>query len=159
MEYAYDICRLSREFYEAYPREKYPEIMRKDGRPYTCLLIETKDDYFICIPFRSSINHGDAFLFKTTERSRKSRAGLDYRKIVLIRDHAYIDDKKMIIDRDEYAVMRANLPKIAAQADEYIERYKCHADGTKVLHHREFMRHYQYTTLKYFHDILGIKKR
>ncbi len=55
MEYDVDICKLSSSFYTAYPPSKYPEIMTKQSRPYTCLMIETHEGYLICIPFRSSI--------------------------------------------------------------------------------------------------------
>ena len=41
MEYEVDICQLSSAFFNAYPASEYPEIMTKDDRPYTCLLIET----------------------------------------------------------------------------------------------------------------------
>lgn len=91
MDYVVDICRLSQSFYAAYPLGQYPEIMRKADRPYTCLLIETRKDYFICIPFRSSIHHNDAFIFSDTKRSLHTRSGLDYKKIVLVKDLSYID--------------------------------------------------------------------
>lgn len=57
MDYAVEIYKLSTKFYIDYPETQYPELMKKDNRPYTCLLIETKDEYFICVPFRSNITH------------------------------------------------------------------------------------------------------
>lgn len=159
MDYVVDICRLSHSFYEAYPPDRYPEIMHKYGRPYTCLLIEACDDYFICIPFRSSVQHDDAFIFENTRRSMHTRSGLDYKKAVLIKNLRYIDTVgPVIIDDDEYTVMMNNIRNIANKIDKYIKTYVNHISGIKKLHQREFLRHYRFSTLPYFHDILGIIK-
>ncbi len=79
MEFDVDICALSKKFYEDYPPQKYPEILRKGSRPYTCLLIDFHTEYLICIPFRSSVTHNEAFIFSGTKRSKRSRSGLDYK--------------------------------------------------------------------------------
>lgn len=62
MEYDIDICSLSQKFYAEYPQAEYPELMRKEARPYTCLIIESHEGYLICIPFHSNIQHKNAFL-------------------------------------------------------------------------------------------------
>lgn len=49
MDYAVEIYKLSNKFYTDYPETQYPELMQKDNRPYTCLLIETKDEYVATI--------------------------------------------------------------------------------------------------------------
>ncbi len=158
MDYAVDVCRLSSKFYADYPETLYPELMLKDNRPYTSLLIETKEDYFICIPFRSNITHKDAFLFKNTGRSSYTPSGLDYRKTVIIKDIDYIDSATpAVIDNDEYVAMIANIQKIVNEVNTYIETYINHINQTSVLHEREFSRHYQYSTLQYFHDVLNLK--
>lgn len=69
LEFDSKVYLLSSRFANDYPLSLYPELMYKQGRPYTCLLIETHDDYFICVPFRSSINHKNAFLFKGTQHT------------------------------------------------------------------------------------------
>ncbi len=92
MECDSELSLLSSKFTQDYPPAAYPELMHKYGRPYTCLLIETHDDYFICVPFRSFIGHKKVFLFT----------------------------------------------------------------GTAPIHPRAFARKYQYSTLSYFHDIMGI---
>lgn len=159
MDYTVDICQLSHSFYAAYPLAQYPEIMRKDGRPYTCLLIETHEDYFICVPFRSSIQHNEAFLFTNTNRSLHTRSGLDYKKTVIIKDESYIDlTTPVVVDNDEYTAMMTNIGTIVNEIDEYIETYINHINGTATLHQREFLRRYQFSTLPYFHDILNISK-
>lgn len=157
MDFKIDICQLTYKFYSAYPHEKYPEILMKEARPYTCLLIETKYDYFICIPFRSSILHNDAYFFKNTQRSKRTRSGLDYKKIVIIKDTSYISsDKQVVVDNDEYTLVMKNIKKIAAEADSYISKYVNHINGSNILHAREYERHYNYSTLPYFHDIIGL---
>ena len=62
-EYNFQVYLLSQKFTTDYPLSQYPELMYKQGRPYTCLLIETHDNYFLCVPFRSSINHKNAYHF------------------------------------------------------------------------------------------------
>ena len=154
MEFDSDVYLLSEDFRNAYPQAIYPELMSKGGRPYNCLLIDTHDDYLICIPYRSNISHKNAYLFKNSLRSRQARSGLDFSKIVLIKNPNYIDEKKAIIDRDEYTETMSNLPIIALMAVEYVDRYIEHVKGKKVLHPQDFTRKYGYSTLKYFHDIL-----
>lgn len=156
MKYDVDICHLSEAFYDAYPLSKYPELMRKYERPYTCLLIENHEDYLTCIPFRSSIQHKEAFLFNDTNRSLYSHSGLDCKKTALIKDLDYIDTQSVVIDSDEYTAMIKNIDRIVSDIDFYINRYKNHITGALPMHPRAFVRHYQYSTLPYFHDILGI---
>lgn len=63
MEFDVKIYQLSSDFQKDYPTGRYPELMCKKGRPYSCLLVDLHQDYFICIPYRSSIQHNNAFLF------------------------------------------------------------------------------------------------
>ena len=102
MDCKVEIYQLSAEFMRDYPAVQYPELMYKWGRPYSCLLIETMFDYYICIPYRSSIRHKNAYLFQETERSRRTKSGLDYTKMVLIRKRSYLDPTKVVVDQDEY---------------------------------------------------------
>lgn len=133
--------------------------MLKDKRPYGCLLIKTHNDYYICVPFRSHIHHKNAFLFKNTERSKTDSSGLDYSKTVLIRPEDY--DKYLIenavIDTDEYKAVRINIYKIEKQISKYIEGYVKSVSNFENADKKSFERKYKYSTLKYFHDILGIE--
>ena len=157
MEYNNIVHLLSPDFVRDYPPSIYTEILHKQERPYTCLLIDSHDDYFICVPFRSSINHKNAFLFRGTARSRQSKSGLDYSKIVIINNEDYIDFRKpAVVDGDEYIEMVANLPMIASKACSYVDSYISHVRGTALLHPREFARRYRYSTLPYFHNVMGI---
>ena len=157
MDFDHTIYLLSSDFITDYPPTKYPELMHKQGRPYTCLLIDSHDGYFICVPFRSSIHHKNAFLFKSTLRSRRTSSGLDYTKMVLIEDSRYIDSSHpAIVDSDEYHELLLHLPQIVSEVIEYVDCYVNHINGKSPLHPREFLRKYQYSTLAYFHDILGL---
>ncbi|TCL61635.1 type III toxin-antitoxin system TenpIN family toxin [Allofournierella massiliensis] len=157
MEYLESLYLLSQDFMQDYPASVYPELMHKQGRPYSCLLIETHEGYFICVPFRSSIGHKNAFLFTGTARSKAFRSGLDYSKIVIVKESRYLDSNRpAVVDQDEYNEMRANLPKIVEQVNRYVCTYMNHVTGKKTLHQREYTRKYGFSTLPYFHDILGI---
>ena len=68
MEFDVKIYQLSSDSQKDYPTGRYPELMCKKGRPYSCLLVDLHQDYFICIPYRSSIQHNNAFLFRGTQQ-------------------------------------------------------------------------------------------
>ncbi len=86
----YQILNLTDNFYHDYPNPPYKEILKKNDRPYNCLLLQSHYGYFICIPYRSNIQHKFAFKFKNSERSKKTKSGLDYSKMVIIKDKEYI---------------------------------------------------------------------
>lgn len=150
------VYKLSKKFSKDYPASKYTELMFKINRPYACLFIGTDYGYYICIPFRSEIEHKNAFLFKGTKRSEVTPSGLDYSKIVLVKDTDYLDKDNITVDKDEFNQVRKNLNRIVLQAQNYIKEYIDHVTGVKILHKREFDRKYRFSTLKYFHDIMKI---
>lgn len=152
----YEIYKLSSKFETDYPISKYPEILYKSDRPHYCLLIETHCDYFICVPFRSNIDHNNAFLFKGTKRSKKSHSGLDYSKMIIIKDTDYLDNTNVVIDQDEYNQAIKYIDTIVNESVSYLETYVNHIKGIKPLHQRKFDRLYKFSSLKYFHNILGI---
>ncbi|NBJ94146.1 type III toxin-antitoxin system TenpIN family toxin [Parablautia muri] len=86
----YQVLNLTNSFYSDYPDPPYKEIVRKNSRPYNCLLVQSHYGYFICIPYRSHINHKYAFRFKKSIRSKRANSGLDYSKIVIIKKGEYI---------------------------------------------------------------------
>ena len=155
----FSVIYLSKQFIADYPQSHYRELMLKDKRPYGCLLIKTHNDYYICVPFRSHIHHKNAFLFKNTERSKADSSGLDYSKTVLIRPEDY--DKYLIenavVDTDEYKAVRMNIYKIEKQISKYIETMSNRFQILNTLTKSLLNEKYKYSTLKYFHDILGIE--
>lgn len=156
MEYDVEIRKLSPQFMAAYPAAQYPELMHKDARPYTCLLIDTHADYLICLPFRSDISHKNAYLFQGTARSQKTPSGIDYSKAVIIKDPTYLDTAQAMVDNDEHTETMTNIRKIVSDAVAYVDGYMNHVNGTKRLHAREYQRKYGYSSLPYFHDIMGL---
>ena len=157
MKYESQVYTLSSKFVSDYPLITFPELMYKQGRPYTCLLIETHEDYFLCVPFRSSINHKNAYHFTSTKRSQNSRSGLDYSKTIVIKNLDYIDSvSPAIVDQDEYSEMMQHLSQIVEEELEYVNTYIKHKKGEKTIHPREYARKYGYSTLSYFDTILGI---
>ena len=156
MDYDYQLIKLSERFYRAYPNQDFDQILLKTGRVYTCLLVDTHDGYFICIPYRSSMERGNGFLFRGTERSKKSKSGLDYEKTVIIKNPDYVSDAKAVIDRDEYVKTVRNMDRIVRGVLKYIETYRNHIQGIHRMNEKEFRKRYFYTSLKYFHGELGI---
>lgn len=158
MDYDVEVMQLSQKFWADYPHNQYPELLQKSGRPYNCLLVDTHMDYFICIPFRSNISHNNAYLFQNTQRSKRTRSGLDYQKSVIIKDTTYFSNAPAVVDQDEYKEAMQNMNKIVEKVTKYVDRYIAHINGTKPLHHRAFSRDYLYSTLPYFHDVLGLPR-
>ena len=159
MKFDVDIYQLSTKFMADYPISDYPELMYKQGRPYSCLLIDTHSDYFICVPYRSSIRHNNAYMFAGTQRSRKTQSGLDYTKIVIIRDGEYLDSVKAVVDQDEYKETILHIQTIVYEVRDYVDTYIRHASGVSRIHKREYERRYRFSTLPYFHDIMGIIRK
>ncbi len=156
IESDFQILRLSDEFYEAYPSPPYDEILKKSCRAYNCILFQTHYDYFVCVPYRSEITHSYAYHFKKSTRSRKHKSGLDYTKIIIINKGNYLDNNIAILDKDEYNETMIHIKRIKNEALKYVEEYIMHMKGTHFLNVQEFNRRYNYSTLKYFHNELGI---
>ena len=150
------ILKLTTDFYEKYPNPPYLEILKKEQRPYNCILFQTHYNYYICVPYRTRISHTYAYCFKKSARSRKHRSGLDYTKIVIISKGEYIDNKDALVDQDEYIETMMNLKRIKREALKYVEDYVAHIKGVRALHPQEFRRRYAFSPLKYFHKELGI---
>lgn len=152
-----EVRKLSQSFYNAYPNPPYKEILyNKNGRAYNCILFDAHD-YFICIPYRTNINHKYAYHFKNTVRSKTHHSGLDYQKIVIIKDPTYIDTKNIaIVDNDEYTETMVNIKRIKSEALQFVEDYIGYVNGSSTLSSKEYSRRYLFSPLQYFHKELGI---
>lgn len=144
MSFVAGVYKVTSAFMNDYPEERYPELMHKLGRPYSCLLVDTHCDYYICVPFRSHIHHKNTFLFHGTVRSLKSKSGLDYSKIILINKAEYLDDSNVIVDKDEYNEVQRNIDRIVKESVSYVEDYIGYVSGSKQLHPKEFQRRYSF---------------
>lgn len=152
----FQILKLTEAFYDNYPSKEYPELLKKKNRGYNCLLIQTHYDYFVCIPYRSEIHHKYAFKFQNTKRSNKHNSGLDYSKIVIIKNHNFISSEPAMIDRDEYMKTKRFISKIVEDSLKYVDQYVLHMNNKITLPKMDFKRKYGMSTLKYFHKELNI---
>lgn len=159
MKFDVDIYQLSTKFMADYPISQYPELMHKQGRPYSCLLIDTHSDYFICVPYRSAIRHKNAYMFTGTQRSKNTQSGLDYTKIVIVRNSAYLDSAKAVVDQDEYKETIIHIKEIVNEVLDYVDTYIRHISGIARIHKREYERKYRFSTLPYFHEIMSIGEK
>ena len=151
------VLKLTPDFYNAYPNPPYVEIETKTDRRYNCLLIQTSYDYFICIPFRSRVNHKYAYHFTSSIRSQRGKSALDYSKIVIANKTEYIDSQQGIVDADEYREMMQNINLIVKEATEYVNDYIAYKkQDSNCISSQEFNRRYRFSTLSYFDDILGV---
>ena len=62
-------------------------------------------------------------MFKGTQRSKRTNSGVDYSKLVLIKDNEYLDNKKAIVDKDEFNETIKHLARIVKEVNEYIDTY------------------------------------
>ena len=67
------ILHLTQQFYSDYPLSDYPQILRKDERPYTVFTVKI-DGLDFAIPFRSHIKHNHAFI--TDNRNPEDKCGI-----------------------------------------------------------------------------------
>ena len=96
MNIEYKIVTLTEKFYLDYPSNNYPEILEKSKRAYNCLMLEL-NDYYICIPYRLEMRHKQGYKFTKSKRSIKSQAGLDYTKIVIVKNIEYLSKLNAVI--------------------------------------------------------------
>lgn len=78
--------------------------------------------------------------------------------MVLISDTDYLSKEPALIDRDEYVETQKNIQKIYTHAVSYLNEYVKFVNGSSSLSPEELRRRYQFSTLKYFHDILHLPK-
>ena len=71
-------------------------------------------------------------MFKNTQRSQRTKSGLDYSKIVIITNSDYFDKTPAIVDKDEYNETVKHMPTIAREAVDYVDTYINHINGTAV---------------------------
>ena len=98
-------------------------------------------------------------MFAGTQRSQNTQSGLDYTKIVIIRDNDYLDSAKAVVDQDEYKETIIHIQEIVDEVLDYVDTYIRHASGIAGIHKRAYERKYRFSTLPYFHDIMGIGEK
>jgi len=149
----YKLNYLTAEFYNQYNSYEYPEIENKSNRPYMVMLIQIENNTF-AIPFRTNVKHNNCYKFENSSRPTDSITGLDYSKAVIVNNIKFIGVAARINDM-EYTELDANYHIIIKQFTSFVKNYIRYANGTL----NEYQsKKYKYTTLKYFHDELGISK-
>lgn len=127
---------LSDSFYNTYDPSSCPEILQKSNRAYNIAVFNSHKGYYVCVPFRSNITHKYAYRFKKSKRSKYNKSGVDYKKMIIIRNLDYIDDDNIaVIDKDEYIDYKTGKQNISEQ---------------------EAKRRYEFSSLQYFHKELGL---
>ena len=149
----YELHYLSDEFYKKYNSYDYPEIEHKAQRPYIVLLLKIDNNTF-ALPLRTNIKHNSCYKFQYSGRPTESVTGIDFSKAVIVNDKKYIENIAEI-DNKEYVELNDRIVFIINKFRTYIRGYYSYANGNA----NEFQaKKYKYTTLKYFHKELGIKK-
>lgn len=154
MQYEYEIKQLSKAFYDDCHKNSWNEVLEKEKRSYNCIVIETYYDFFICIPFRTEMNHKNGYHFKNSIRSKTHKSGIDYSKMVLIDNSDYISDSAGIIDPDEYKEFVQNEEKIISDSVNYLKDYIDFSNGESKLSAEANKRKFGYTSLCHFTDLL-----
>lgn len=150
---AYQLNYLSAEFYNEYNSDDYPEIENKNNRPYMVVLIKIGNNTF-AVPFRTNVSHSNCYKFKKSTRPTNTVTGLDYTKAVIVNDSKYIGAVARINDM-EYTELSDNSAFIIKQFKKFVADYITYANGKRNYYAEK---KFKYTTLKYFHDELGILK-
>ena len=149
MNKLFEIRKLTEDFYKDYPKERYPEIEQKSGRPYIVLLMKIDDNTF-AIPLRTNIRHRYCYKFKKTGRSTNSATGIDYSKAVLILKETYLGTETDIDDK-EYLEIQNKGYFIIKQFKKYVYGYIAYL---KYGGNQYIEKKYRYSTLKYYDDVL-----
>ncbi|MBE7014719.1 MAG: hypothetical protein E7419_05885 [Ruminococcaceae bacterium] len=148
----YKLNYLTEDFYKKYNSDSYPEIENKSNRPYMVMLVQIENNTF-AIPFRTNLKHNNCYKFENSSRPTQSITGLDYSKAVIVNDSNYIGAPARINDM-EYTELDTNYHIIIKRFTTFVKGYIKYANGRL----NEFQaKKYKYTTLKYFHNELGIE--
>lgn len=147
-----EFCFLANEFYEKYKGCK--EILVKQDRPYTVLIIETVNKKF-AIPFRSHINPNNRDCFIT---DKANNAGLDFQKSVVIENDSYISTTDrpevrnvdyMAIHFKDYEIKR----KFESFLKFFMSEFKRHKEKSELKTNARI----QFCSLQYFTKELGLE--
>ena len=139
------------DFYTAYPTEKYEEIEYKPSRPYVVMIVEIDGNKF-ALPLRTNIRHNYCYKFKNTGRNTQSSTGIDFTKAVIVNETKFIGDSTTI-DNKEYVELMNKFYFVIKKFKIYLEGYiKYRKYGGDEFSARK----YQFTTLQYFENELGI---
>lgn len=137
---------LSKNFYDDYPSEQYPQMEQKTNRPYAHVQLLLNGILF-AIPLRSNIDHPHAFF-----TNKKKKCGIDYSKAVAITKDNYIDHStKVFLRPDEFSKLQGKDFRIRKQFADYVELYKQAKIDENVKHRDKILK---FSTLQYFEEYI-----
>lgn len=148
----YKISYLTQEFYENFPKDKYPEIERKSERPYIVFIVVINDNTF-ALPFRTNIIHNYCYKFKKTNRKTNNASGIDFTKAVIVNDKKYIGSEALI-DKLEYKELIRKIYFIYKKFSNFVQGYIDMVN--KSIKDEHIINKYKFSTLKYFNKELGL---
>lgn len=140
---------LSLKFYTDYPKHLFPEIERKQDRPYIMICINI-NNYMFALPLRSHISHHYAYF-----TDKKNACGVDYTKAVYISNPDYIDKhRKPHIRPDEFNFLRGKEYIIQQGFIKYLEDYIKAQNSLDIIR----MQRFSFSTLHYFESLIDYDK-
>ena len=136
---------LSDGFYLRY--KDYPEILQKNERPYSILVIEAYERKF-AIPIRShiNINNKDCFITDSDKNS-----GLDFQKSIVVLDESFLNPVAFpTINHSEFNAIKFKEAEIKEAFTKFlrsfISEYKRRKRNSKIPESNRI----KYSSLKYF---------
>ena len=123
------------------------EVLQKN-RGYAVISLEYKTIIF-AVPLRSNLNHKSGF---KTILYNKHWNGVDYSKALVITHADLADEAFKPRDKEEYSKIQKNKIKIKLDFNKYVDGYISFIRSN--ISEVPFI--YKYTTLKYFHNELGL---
>ena len=148
MNKLYEIMYLSKDFYNVYPKDIYPELECKETRPFLVLLVNINELKF-AIPFRSNITHNFCYKFENSNRVSKSSTALDFSKSIIVKEDMYLDNYAFI-DQEEYKELNSKIYFIISKFKKFILTYvKIKENYDKNSYKYKLL---NYCTLQYFYE-------
>jgi len=123
----------------------------KNGRPFFCAL--KCGGKFLLVPLRTNLLIKARYGIKTgflVPKDSKPNAGLDYTKIVIV-EGSYIEGAERIINNNQRRTISENINTIKEEVLKYLNGYVEYKNNNT----NHFL--YQFCTLKYFHEELGLE--
>src|SRR3712207_5058655 len=134
---------LTDEFYKTHPKELYPEMIRKNERPYVQILINVNNQLW-AIPLRSHINHEYAFW-----SDRDKKCGIDFTKAVPISTKDIRLDKVPRLRQHEYIALKRQGNNVTSQFKNYIKQYIHAKENPHTARSKAILR---FSTLQHFEE-------
>lgn len=139
---------------------EFKEILKFDdkndetARSYLCLVCVYKNNSLF-IPLRSNIKDPiEAFgqIGFLAPSDSRPKAGLDYRKLLIINDDSYLEYSENKIPRSQSTHIEQNYEKICKEVISYIEGYISTYNKGRVSSNKKF----KFSSLCNFHKEIGI---